>query len=204
MIVTGIATVTKKKCKVELDGQLAFVLYKGELARYRLRVGEELKEEQYEEIMTEVLLKRAKRYLLHLLTKMDRTTYELETKLKRGDYPEEVIAGAITYVTSYGYLNDQHYAEKYLHTYEERLSLRQIKWKLAAKGISKEILDSLSDVRVENNESELIGAHIIKRTKGKEKLDDKEIKRLADYLYRKGFEGDMIWAALKKYQSKDD
>ena len=204
MIVTGIETVTKKKSKVELDGQLAFVLYKGELARYRIRIGAKLEEAQYEEIMTEVLLKRAKRYLLHLLTKMDRTTYELEAKLKRGGYPDEVIEGAIAYVMSYGYLNDQNYAEKYLHTYEGRLSLRQIKWKLAAKGISKEILDSLSDIHVEDDENELIEDHIVKRSKGKEKLDDKEIRRLADYLYRKGFEGSMIWAALKKYRGNDE
>jgi len=204
MLVTGIEAVTKKKCKVELDGQLAFVLYKGELARYCVKIGEELSQEQYSTIVDEVLLKRAKKYLLHLLTKMDRTTYELETKLHRGFYPEDVIGKAISYVRSYGYVDDADYAKRYLRTYEERLSHRQIKRKLAAKGISKDILDSLDDER-RQDEGELIKTYIHKKIRDKEVLADKEIKRVADYLYRKGFESEDIWNNLKGYrQEKED
>jgi len=199
MIVTGIEAVTKKKSKVELDSQLAFVLYKGELARYCIALGQELEESQYEEIMNEVLLKRAKRYLIHLLTKMDRTTHELKSKLYKGFYPQVVVEKAIAYVASYNYIDDERYAKKYLQAYEGRLSLRQIKWKLQAKGIAKEIIDNLDDMISDNNEHELIQSHIAKRTKGIVNIDRKEIKRLADYLYRKGFESSAIWEALEKY-----
>jgi Uncharacterized protein conserved in bacteria len=203
MFVTGIEAVTKKKCKVELDGQLAFVLYKGELARYCVKIGEELSWEKYTEIVDEVLLKRAKKYLLHLLTKMDRTTYELENKLRRGFYPEDVIEKAITYVKGYGYVDDTDYALAYLRTYEERLSHRQIKRKLATKGISKDILDSLDDER-RQDEGELIKIYIRKKIRDKEVLDDKELKRVADYLYRKGFESGDIWNNLKGYRQEGE
>ena len=198
MLVTGIEAVTKKKCKVELDGQLAFVLYKGELARYCVKIDAELSQEQYDKIIDEVLIKRAKKYLLHLLTKMDRTSYELKTKLRRGFYPEMVIDKAIAYVASYGYVDDADYAKRYLRTYEGRLSHRAIKRKLATKGISKDILVSLDDDR-RQDEGELIKTYIRKKVRDKEVLDDKEIKRVAEYLYRKGFESDDIWSSLKKY-----
>ena len=199
MIVTGIEAVTKKKCKVELDGQPSFVLYKGELARYCIRLDEELTRGQYDEIVTEVLLKRAKKYLLHLLTKMDRTSYELKTKLRRGMYPEEVIEKAVDYVAGFGYVDDAEYALSYLRTYESRLSYREIKRKLTTKGISKDILDSLdSDKR--QDEGELLKTYIRKKVKDREGLDDKEINKVANYLYRKGFESDDIWSNLKKYK----
>ena len=203
MVVTGIETVTKKKCKVELDGQLAFVLYKGELARYCIRIDEELSPEQYDEIMTKVLLKRAKKYLLHLLTKMDRTSHELKTKLRRGYYPEDVIEKAIDYVKGYGYVDDESYAKRYLRTYESRLSHRQIKRKLATKGISKDILDALDDDK-RQDEGELIKVYIHKKVKDREMLEDKEIKRIADYLYRKGFESGDIWSNLKSYRQGEE
>ena len=199
MIVTGIEAVTKKKCKVELDGQPSFVLYKGELARYCIRLDEELTREQYDEIVTEVLLKRAKKYLLHLLTKMDRTSYELKTKLRRGMYPEEVIEKAVDYVAGFGYVDDAEYALSYLRTYESRLSYREIKRKLTTKGISKDILDSLDSDR-RQDEGELLKTYIRKKVKDRESLDDKEINKVANYLYRKGFESDDIWSNLKVYR----
>ena len=40
MIVTNIEAVAKNKYKVYLDERFAFVLYKGELSRYRVAVNE--------------------------------------------------------------------------------------------------------------------------------------------------------------------
>ena len=45
MIVTRTESLTKTKYKVDLDGQFAFVLYKGELSRYGVKEGAELTEE---------------------------------------------------------------------------------------------------------------------------------------------------------------
>ena len=56
MIVTEIKPVTRQKFQIELDGQPAFVLYKGELSRYHIQKDEELPEEIYEELVGQVLL----------------------------------------------------------------------------------------------------------------------------------------------------
>ena len=42
MIVTKIEDVAKTRFKVYIDEQFAFVLYKGELSRYRIAVGREI------------------------------------------------------------------------------------------------------------------------------------------------------------------
>lgn len=66
-----------------LEGQPAFVLYRGELSRYRIREEQEISEEPLE-IIDEVLTKRAKLRLMHILTAQDRTETQLREKLAKG------------------------------------------------------------------------------------------------------------------------
>ena len=91
MVVTKIEAVAKNKYKVYLDERFAFVLYKGELSRYRVTVNEELSVEMYEKIRREVILKRGKLRALHLLNVMGRTEEQLRQKLRHGSYPEDII-----------------------------------------------------------------------------------------------------------------
>ena len=60
MIVTKIEPCTKTKFKIYIDETFKFVLYKGEVSRFGIRIGEEIPPETEEKIRTEVLLKRAK------------------------------------------------------------------------------------------------------------------------------------------------
>ena len=76
MVVTDITEVTKAKSRVFLDGEFAFVLYKGELRLYHIQVGQEMSTEVYEEIIHTVLTKRAKKRCLMLLQKKDYTEEE--------------------------------------------------------------------------------------------------------------------------------
>ena len=91
MTVTRVEPLTKTKFKVYLDGDFAFVLYKGELSRFGIREGEEVPEDTVEKIRTEVILKRAKLRAMHLLEDMDRTEAALREKLCQGLYPPDVV-----------------------------------------------------------------------------------------------------------------
>ena len=57
---------SKSKYRVYLDGQPAFVLYRGELSRYHIREGWELAEKDYGDIR-EMLTKRARLRAMKLL-----------------------------------------------------------------------------------------------------------------------------------------
>ena len=72
MIVTKIEACTKTKFKIYLDGVFAFVLYKGELARFSISEGVDVPEETVEKIRVEVIAKRARMRAMHLLEDMDR------------------------------------------------------------------------------------------------------------------------------------
>ena len=58
MLVTQITEASKPRYRVYIDGQFAFILYKGELRKFRMKEGEELSTEIYQEIMTQILPKR--------------------------------------------------------------------------------------------------------------------------------------------------
>ena len=95
MKVKSIVPITKKRYQVVTEEQLAFVLYKGELSRYRIWEGGELTEDTYREIVDGVLKKRAKLRAMHLLTAQNRTEAQLREKLMKDGYPREVVDCAL-------------------------------------------------------------------------------------------------------------
>ena len=193
MKVTGLECVTKTKIKVYLDEQFAFVLYKGELSRYRIQEGSVLSPELVECIKQEVLLKRAKLRAMHLLNAMDRTESQLRLKLKQSLYPEDVIEKTIQYVKSFGYIEDQGYAERFIHNRQQSKSKREIYAALSQKGIPREQIElAMKTCYEEADELGAIRRIAEKKRFSPEESTDAEKKKLYDYLLRKGFKSDDI------------
>lgn len=197
MIVTGIEPVTKKKYKVEIDGQLAFMLYKGELSRYHIREQEVIEEETYQEIVGEILEKRAKLRAMHLLTRMDRTEKELYEKLKKDGHPDCVIEAAVEYVKSYGYIDDRAYVRKYIESQQGKKGLRRISMELSQKGISREVIAEVEENMELSDAREQI-RELVKKKKREEPMSEKEKLRLYGFLARRGFSSADIWDVLSE------
>ncbi|WP_251389480.1 regulatory protein RecX [Mediterraneibacter agrestimuris] len=188
MQVTKVESVTKTKFRVEIDEEFAFVLYKGELKRFGIAEEAEITGEVYEKIYNEVVLKRAKLRALHLLTDMARTEKELKEKLRLNQYPEDIIETAMDYVRSFGYLNDDKYAESYIESRKSSKSKKEICAALLKKGVSLEQIDLAFEVCYEKEgESEAIRRLIVKRRIDITQADEGEIYKLYGYLARKGF-----------------
>lgn len=200
MIVTKVEAVTKTRFKVELDGTFAFVLYKGELSCFHIRVDEELPEETYIQIKRDVVLKRAKLRALHLLTDMARTESGLREKLKQGMYPEDVIEDALVYVRSFGYLDDYRYAQNFIESKRSSKSKKEIYALLCGKGVSPDLIDqAFESMDTENSEEEAICRIIRKRRIDPSKATREELHKLYGYLARKGFQYEDIRHAIQKY-----
>lgn len=200
MFVTKIEPVTKTKYRVELDQKFVFVLYKGELAKFGIRESEELPEEQYEKIRTEVILKRAKLRAMHLLTDMARTESGLREKLKQGMYPEDLIEDAIDYVKSFGYLDDDRYAEQFIESKKGSKSKKEIRTLLLQKGICTEKIDrALEKYWQEEDSAEAIRALIRKKKVDLSQASDQEIQRLYGFFGRKGFRFEDVRQVIQNY-----
>ena len=197
MIITNIEAVTKAKSRVYIDEQLAFVLYKGELSRYKIKKDEEISEETYREIIDEVLTKRAKIRCIYLLKSMDRTEYQLRTKLKQGGYPEEAVNTAIEYVKNLHYIDDNRYAQYYIEGRTGSKSKQQITQDLLRRGISKELIQSIYEQQEPEDETDQIRKWVEKKRVDLETADPKEIIRLYGFLMRKGFQSSDISKVLR-------
>ena len=200
MTVTRLEPLTKTKYKVFLDGQFAFVLYKGELLRYGIQDGAELEEETRQKIWDEVILKRAKARAMHLLEDMDRTESGLREKLKQGFYPEEAIESAVQYVKLFHYIDDLRYAEQFIETKKSSKSRKEIYAQLCGKGVAADKIElAFEECYREENEREAIQQLIRKKRISLSQSDSAEMQKLYGYLARKGFRYEDIRQVIQNH-----
>lgn len=196
MTITQIETVTDKKCAVFLDGEFAFVLYKGELRKYGIVEGEELPPDLYAEIMHVLLPHRARLRCMNLLQARPYTRKQLLDKLKQGKYPDSVMENALAYVESFGYVDDAAYARSYVEDHLETRSLRRIEEDLARRGIDRETvrqaMEEVQEQEGEQNEERMIRRLLERKNYNPSEADYKEKQRIQAFLYRKGFSPDKI------------
>lgn len=200
MTVTDIVTLNKSRSRIYLDGEFAFVLYKGELRLYHIAIGEELAEEDYKEIIHTLLPKRAKKRCLMLLQKKDYTQEELRRKLREGDYPPDCIEEAIEYVKSYHYVDDFRYCMAYIFCHGDRCSRQQIVSRLLAKGVEKNCILQAYEESMDKgeiaSEEELIYAVLAKKHFDISTADGKEKQKMYRHLLYKGFSADSVGRIL--------
>ncbi len=188
MTVTGLEAVTKTKYKVFIDGQFAFVLYKGELSRFHLSEGEDVTPETVRKIRDEVVLKRAKLRALHLLEDMPRTESQLRQKLKDGAYPPDVIDDTIDYVKSFGYLDDASYARDFIETRKGKKSRQELYGALMQKGLDKTLVTQALDAAYQEEDAkEAVRTLMEKRHYDPDTADETQRQKFLAYLMRKGF-----------------
>ena len=200
-IVTKIEEYDKKRCKIYIDEEFAFLLYKGELSEYEVIQGKNITEDMYHKLMEEVLTKRAKKRCLNLLEKKNYTEYKLREKLREGLYPTEIEDEAIAYVKSFHYIDDYRYACDYIFYHKESETKKKIEEKLRIKGIQQPILQqAFADSYDEGEELqiELQQAYKLLEKKhfDRENMDWKEQQKIYAYLLRKGISNAAIKSAM--------
>ena len=203
MIVTDIVELSKSRSKVYLDGEFAFVLYKGELRLYHIVKGQEVAVEDYQEIMHTLLPKRAKKRSMMLLQKKDYTEAELRRKLSSGEYPLEAIDEALEYVKSYGYVDDFRYCISYITCYSSKWSHQKIMTNLLTKGVDKKCIQKAFDEVGTNGdmvpEESLIKEILRKKHYDAQTADMKTKHKMYQHLLYKGFSSGTIGKILGEF-----
>ena len=191
MIVTEIRPKNKSKSIIVLDEEIAFVLYKGDFAKYHILSGEELRREDYDEIMNEILPKRALDRSYKLLMSKDYTVKQLWGKLKNDGYPDSVIDETIMKLKQFKYLDDKRYAENYLFWKAKDRSRSRMLMDLKQKGIDSDVATKLYDELLNKGDIDLEDASIRRFLQKKNiSLTDigyEEKQKIIQTLLRKGY-----------------
>ena len=200
-VVTKIEEYDKKRYKIYLDEEFAFLLYKGEVSEYKILQGQTITDNVYQKIVREVLVKRAKKRCLNLLQKKNYTEYKLREKLREGLYSEEIEDEAIAYVKSFHYIDDYRYACDYIFYHKEFETKKIIEDKLRRKGIDSSVLqqafmDNYDEGEELQKELEQANKLLIKKHFNNESMDWKEKQKIYAYLLRKGISNSVIKRAM--------
>ena len=83
MYIERIEQLEKGRRRLVFETGERLVLYKGEIRSYDLSEGQDIPETLYQELLCDVLGKRATKRAMHLLEKQDRTEYQLREKLRQ-------------------------------------------------------------------------------------------------------------------------
>lgn len=209
MIVTDIIPIDKKRDKIYIDNEFAFVIYKGESYLYSVKDGEEISKKDYEKIMYELLPKRAKLRAMNLLAKRDYTELGMRQKLLEGYYNDTQINETIEYLKQYGYIDDERYVRNYFSVYIQTKPKSKIIQKLIEKGISLELIESLVDeiYELERTLTHLpdemeIGRKLLNKKKYNMCNSVNERQKAFRYLIRNGISNENAINLLKEYQKE--
>lgn len=145
-------------------------------------------------------LKRAKAKALHLLNIMDRTEEQLRLKLRQKGFREDIVEQALEYVKSFGYINDDGYAERFIQSKQHAKSKKEIYAALCQKGIDRDKIEqAMEKSYAEYSEIETIRNLVHKKHVSISDATDAEKKKICDYLLRKGFRYEDIRQVIQVY-----
>lgn len=165
------------------------------VASFRLLPGRELGDEELELLKAELEKQKVKIRAAAMVAARPLSEQELKRKLVQKGSTEQNAEEAVEWLEGLGAVNDLEYARSLVRHYSAkgygRAKIRDEFWK---RGIPHEIWDEALAEYSLNEES--ISRFIEARLRNG---DRREIKRVSDALYRRGFSWDEIRSALNKY-----
>ena len=200
-IVTEYKELGKGRVELCLNESIRFCLYRKEASAFHLKEASELTEEEYQQLIHEVIGKRATKRAMHILERQERTEYQLREKLLQNGYPEESIEDAIDYVKHYHYVDDLQFAKDYIVNQAGKKSRRVLEQDLIARGVSRDEIEAAFAEAAEKgdgpDELALARMWLAKKRYDPAQADFAEKRKAAAFLYRKGISAETVRKAME-------
>lgn len=189
-----------EKYSVFVDGDFAFSITEADIAFFGFEIGKEITESKYNFIKEEVILTKAKNRAVAFLGGAKKTEKAVYDKLAECGYDEDVCLTVLEELKKYGYVDDLDYARSFI---EDRLRLNPkgkyaLKMELKQKGVS-DALANLALEEAEIDESVYIKQLINKKRVDVHNMDEREHKKLVDFLLRRGYSYGIIKDTIKNF-----
>jgi regulatory protein len=208
--VTAIERQTRNPSRVNvyLDGVFAFGIDDEVLFRHPIHEGDELRESFIDEALLSDERVRAKSKALRLLGHRALTAGELRDKLEARDFSDRSIRRVLDDLSRVGLLNDAAFAESFVH---DRMMLkpcskRFLVMELTRKGLSEADAGRIVDASYgPASEAEVAGALARKKAASLAGEDPRRKRqKIADFLFRRGFEWDIASEAVARAVEEGD
>lgn len=204
--ITRIETQKRKKSRrsVYLDGEFAFGLDQELVIKFGLHEGDLIDESELFPIIQAEEKKSAKDTAIRFLSYRARSEKEVRDKLLGKGFSEDAVASVLAELKAAGLVDDVHFAMAFVH---DKMILRPMGPLLIRQELKKHGLsDSLIELAVEEAFRETTPAEVAlemaQKKLGQSKSLDwlKAKKRLADFLYRRGFDWEVTREVLEQLE----
>ena len=191
-----------------LDGKFFCGVNDEVAAKFYLKIGMEIDEDELKKLLLEEELSKAKNYVYRILARRMYTNKEIRNKLVEREYLDKIIEEVIATLERYGYLNDRTYAEEWIRSRmrskpKGKIALRQ---ELARKGVDKSIIeDALNQEFDESREMDMVLELARRRMKSYRRDEPFAARRkLQSFLLRRGFSYGTVKYAVDQVMNTDD
>jgi len=197
----------KERYNIFINEAFAFSVDEAVLARFRLKKGMELEEEDVAEILHADEVRKGYKDSVYYLAKRMRTEKEIREFLRKKEYNDEVIDLVVQKLYVQHYLDDRDFAKAYVHTQMKTTDKGPIvvAGELAQKGVDQSIVEQVLELYGKeeqvNKAKKLIGK-VFQRNSNEAFLQKKQ--KAIQLLRRKGFSGEVISEALADNIQKDE
>lgn len=198
---------TKEWYFIYLNDGREILSYIDFVIKFKIKAGKQLTQEQVNEIKSSSELIFAKEIAYKFLSSRPRTQKEVEERLRKKGFDDDIISRVIEEIKNYGFINDIEYARGFVfdRVRSKTLGKFALKQALLAKGISNEIIEQVLSERenvVDEFEIALALANQklkqIKSPKKKKKNKNEQKRKIYEFLARRGFDWDVINSVIRR------
>lgn len=190
----------KDRVNIYIDNEFAFGLDLKIAYKYNLKKGMEIDEAYINDVLKSEEQNNANNYALKFLSSRWRTEKEIEDRMTKKGFDEEIIDETLNYLKKYELIDDRRFAETYA---EEKIRLKKlgtyrIKYELCNKGVDEEIASEVVE-KYSDDEFERAMELASKKIRSYKKDDKNTIyRKLGGYLQRRGFSYDCVSKVLRE------
>ncbi len=198
MPITALVAQTKtrrhlgERVNVFVDEKFSFALDIRLVEKHRLSKGQEISDEFRSQLLSEDGDAKATNRALHFLGYRARSEAEVRARLKRDEWPDEVIERVIIRLREQGFLDDEKFAENWVEnrSHSRPRGARMLQQELRQKGVERETIDAaLPDDEAEMENADLALKKLMRsKERAWQNWEEKEKREKAiPFLMRRGF-----------------
>ncbi len=184
---------------VFIDYTYALSMDEEDWLKMKLSVGQEISEQQIQQIQEVCNYSKAKKKALRYITFKMRTALEVKEKLKQDGYTTEIAEQVIAYFKELDYINDDTYTYKYIRDSVQlkKWGAKRIIMELQVKGVAQETILKHIETQTAHENEQLI-LLIQKKFRTIKSHDEKSLNRIRNYFIRRGYSLYSINTCIKK------
>ena len=201
MLITSLKQTSPEHVTVCLDdgGEIRSTL--GVVTELRLFRGRELDSEALETLQAQSGRALAREKALQLVSQRQMSAKELGKKLREKGFDEETADYCVSWITERGLINEENYAAAIVRHYAAKgYGEGRIRQELMRRGIPRDLWDTALAAMPESTEK--LDRLIAQRLRDPEDRD--AVRKLSAALFRRGYSGEEIRAALSRFQTSLD